>query len=93
MAKHNLNFRKTEEQYVEEIPVRVVEKTKTGFVSNCSRLNVRTHPHRGSDVLEIIEEDDEVTIKLSKSTKNWYFVQTESGAEGYCMADFVTLKK
>ena len=88
MAKHHMPSTEIEEQ-----PIKPVERTKVGVVSNCSRLNVRQNPHKGSEVLAIIEEDDEVIVKPSKSTRNWYFVQTESGVEGYCMTDFVALSE
>ena len=64
-----------------------------GIVANCDRLNVRKNPHRGSTVLTITEEDDTVEIDLSKSTKNWYYVVTESGVEGYSMRDYIVRKK
>jgi uncharacterized protein YgiM (DUF1202 family) len=73
--------------------VKPVEKTKTGVVSNCERLNVRKNPNRNAEVLTIIEEDDVVNVFPSKSTRNWFFVQTESGVEGFCMADYVTLDR
>lgn len=64
-----------------------------GTVVNCDRLNVRNNPHRGSEVLTIIEEDDTVEIVFGKSTKNWYYVKTESGIEGYSMRDYIVRKK
>lgn len=64
-----------------------------GTVANCDRLNVRKNPHRGAEVLTVIEEDDTVEITLSKSTKNWYRVKTESGIEGYSMRDYIVCEK
>lgn len=64
-----------------------------GTVANCDRLNVRKKPHRGSDVLTVIEEDDTVEIDVCESTKNWYYVKTESGVEGYCMKDYIVREK
>ena len=64
-----------------------------GVVANCDRLNVRKKPHRGQNVLTVIEEDEIVEITMHKSTKNWYFVKTESGVEGYCMADYIVRKR
>lgn len=69
------------------------EKLTFGVVAKCDRLNVRKKPHRTSEVLEIIEEDAPVTITMSKSTQNWYYVKTESGTEGYCMTDYIVRKK
>lgn len=91
MAKRNLYIPEQEQTVHHVTPV--IEQPKMGTVANCSRLNVRKKPHRGSEVVTIIEEDETVVITMSKSTRNWYYVKTESGEEGYCMADFIVLKK
>lgn len=70
-----------------------VTKTVYGIVANCDRLNVRKKPHRCSDVLTVIEEDEIVEITTYESTKSWYYVKTESGVEGYCMKDYIVRKK
>lgn len=90
MAKRNLYIPEVESDVEYTV---VEEKPVYGVVANCDRLNVRKNPHRGSDVRTIIEEDEEVTIIMSKSTRNWYYVKTESGVSGYCMADFIKRKK
>lgn len=92
MAKRNLYNPEQESMSVHTNPTTVT-KPVYGVVTNCTRLNVRKKPHRGSDVLEIIEEDDTVTIIMHKSTRNWYYVQTESGTEGYSMADYIVRQK
>lgn len=77
----------------EQYTVVTQYKPTYGTVTNCDRLNVRKNPHRSSDVLTVIEEDDTVEIVLSKSTKCWYYIITESGVEGYSMRDFIVSKK
>ena len=89
MAKHNLY---EVDRDHEQAPTPK-ERPKFGVVVNCDRLNVRKRPHRLSEVLTIIEEDESVTITMSKSTHNWYYVKTESGVEGYCMTDFIDRKR
>ena len=91
MAVHNLY--KPEQESVQYTVTTTEMKPTYGVVSNCDRLNVRKKPHRGQNVLTVIEEDETVEITMHKSTKNWYFVKTESGVEGYCMTDFIVLKK
>ena len=87
MAKHNLHEPEI------EVETSLEEKPRFGIVANCDRLNVRNKPNRSSEVLAVIEEDEEVAIFMSKSTRNWYYVQTESGVKGYSMADYIIRKK
>lgn len=91
MAKHNMY--KPEPGPMQYTTTTDAVKPVYGIVANCSRLNVRKKPHRSSEVLTVIEEDDIITIEMYESTRNWYYVKTESGVEGYCMKDFIVLKK
>lgn len=91
MAKHNLY--KPEQEPMQYTTTSTKPKTTHGIVTNCSRLNVRKRPHRSSEVLTILDEDDIVEITMYESTRNWYYVTTESGVVGYCMKDFIVLKK
>lgn len=80
----------TEEQTTveqEQVTATVMQK---GFVNGCIKLNVRTNPTIDSEVVEIINESDEVTIK--DVVNEWYSVTTEDGNEGYCMSKFITVK-
>lgn len=89
MAKHDLYKPEQESmQYTTAVP-----KPVYGTVANCDRLNVRKKPHRASEVLTVIEEDETVEITMYESTKSWYYVKTESGVEGYCMKDYIVRKK
>lgn len=92
MAKCDL-YKPEQEPMRQYTSTHMEVKPAIGVVANCDRLNVRKKPHRGSDVLTVIEEDNTVEIDLYKSTKNWYFVKTESGIEGYSMADYIVRKK
>lgn len=80
----------TEEQTTveqEQVTATVMQK---GFVNGCIKLNVRTNPTIDSEVVEIINESDEVTIK--DAVDEWYSVTTKDGNEGYCMSKFITVK-
>ena len=80
----------TEEQTTveqEQVAATVMQK---GFVNGCIKLNVRTNPTIDSEVVEIINESDEVTIK--DVVNEWYSVITKDGNEGYCMSKYITVK-
>lgn len=66
---------------------------KTGIVVGCARLNVRKKPNADAEVLHIIERSAKVIIDEENSTKNFYKVCTEVGAEGYCMKQFIEILK
>lgn len=92
MAKREL-YKPEQEPMRQCTTTRMEVKPVIGVVANCDRLNVRKKPHRSQNVLTVIEEDETVEIDLYKSTKNWYFVKTESGVEGYSMADYIVRQK
>lgn len=62
-----------------------------GFVSGCKKLNVRIEPSITSDVVCIVDEGTTLMIDQSESTDKWFKVYTETGVEGYCMKNFVTI--
>lgn len=64
---------------------------KTGIVIDCARLNVRKKPSADAEVVVIIERSAKVLIDKEQSTKNFYKVCTEAGAEGYCMKQFIKI--
>ena len=80
----------TEEQTIveqEQVAATVAQK---GFVNGCEKLNVRTNPTIDSEVVCIINKNDEVIIE--ESFGDWYSVTTKDGDEGYCMSKFITVK-
>ena len=70
-----------------EEPTTVTQK---GFVNGCEKLNVRTNPTTDSEVVCVINENDEVIIE--EAFDDWYSVTTKDGDEGYCMSKFITVK-
>ena len=64
--------------------------TQKGFVNGCEKLNVRTNPTIDSEVVCIIDKNDEVIIE--ETFGDWYSVTTKDGDEGYCMSKFITVK-
>ena len=64
--------------------------TQKGFVNGCEKLNVRTNPTIDSEVVCVINKNDEVIIE--EAFDDWYSVTTKDGDEGYCMSKFITIK-
>ena len=85
MAKRNLP---TSDVVTEE---RVTDE-KRGKVTNCQRLNVRKKPNKESEIQAVIQTGTEVTIDLTRSTRNWYNIRiVESGVSGFCMSEYVSV--
>ena len=73
----------------------VAPKTETvvyGTVVNCKNLNIRKRPTQKSEVIQIIEADSMVQVDKSKSTADFYKVCTATGAEGYCVKQYVKIQ-
>ena len=71
----------------EQVAVTVTQK---GFVNDCEKLNVRTNPTTDSEVVCVINKNDEVIIE--DVFGDWYSVTTKDGDEGYCMSKYITVK-
>ena len=67
-------------------------KTVKGVVANCAKLNVRVKPSISADVVTVLNSATEVEINADKSNKDWFFVRTAAGVEGYCMRKFVSAR-
>lgn len=79
-----------EEQTIVEQEQVATTVTQKGFVNGCVKLNVRTNPTIDSEVVCIINKNDEVIIE--DVFGDWYSVTTKDGDEGYCMSKFITVK-
>ncbi len=64
-----------------------------GIVTNCLKLNLRAEPTADSKVLLELKALDKVTVNMDKSTDEFYNVRSSSGAKGYCMRQFITIKR
>lgn len=73
---------------VEPAPVKPID----GIVSGCKKLNIRKESSFNSAIVCVVTAGTSLTIDPSESTDEWYRVYTESGVEGYCMKNFVTIK-
>lgn len=63
----------------------------TGVVAGCVKLNVRAEPKSNADVVCVINAKSELKIDMSKSDDDWFYINTASGVEGYCMRKFVNV--
>ena len=66
--------------------------TVTGIVSGCTKLNVRAKPNITANPVCVVDAKTELKIDEAKSNKDWFYVYTTAGAEGYCMRKFVEVK-
>lgn len=64
----------------------------TAFVTDCLRLNVRKEPSKESEVLEVVNVNDELVIGSDLENEEWISVKTPSGVFGYCMKKFLAVK-
>ena len=60
-------------------------------VNSSNGLKVRTAPDTDSDILTTLKFNEQVEI-LNGSYYDWYKVKTKDGQEGYCFAEFLTVK-
>lgn len=66
-------------------------ETIFGLVANCGSLNVRSQPRSNADVLCTIPCNSEVEIL--DDCNGYYSVITSSGVEGYCVKDYIVIRK
>lgn len=60
-------------------------------VNSESGLNVREQPDRNSRQVSRLNHNERVAI-ISKEYNGWYKVKLKDGTEGFCCADFLTIK-
>lgn len=78
-------------------PVMVQETVETvalpnivdGVVARCSKLNVREKPIVTSEIVCVLNVTSEIKIDVAKSTNDWFYVCCATGAEGYCMREYI----
>lgn len=64
----------------------------SGIVTNCLSLAVRSEPAIESKCLVALPVLASVDIDKTKSTDDFYRINTEDGIDGYCKKQFITLK-
>lgn len=79
-----------EYEAVAEFEPEVVE-TVGGHVVDCARLNIRSAPDKGAEVLCVVPAGAVLLVDMILVTRDWYKVCTEAGIEGYCMKKYVDI--
>lgn len=82
-----------EENIIPEIqePLPVTEPIMG--VVDCNRLNVRKEPNTDGEILCEIKVGTSVVIDEDESTEDFYKIFTVSGIEGFCMREFISIRK
>lgn len=73
----------------ETVETETLPDTVTGMVVGCAKLNVRSDASLFADVICTLDVMSEIMIDINKSTKDWFFVCTATGVEGYCLRKYV----
>ena len=74
-------------------PEEVTETAKetVGVVNDsCTVLNVRKEPSLEAEIICSINSGSKLVVDKAGSTDDWFKVCTETGAEGFCMKEYVT---
>ena len=69
------------------------DSTVVGYVSGCLKLNIREEGYLGANVVCVVPEKTALLIEVAESNDEWYKVYTETGMEGFCMKQYVTLSE
>ena len=80
------------EEVTKEAP-KEAESTVVGYVSGCLKLNIREDGYPGANVVCVVPEKTALLIEVAESNDEWYKVYTETGMEGFCMKQYVTLSE
>ena len=73
----------------ETVETKPLPEMVEGCVVGCAKLNVRSDASLFADVVCTLDVMSEIMIDVNKSTKDWLYVCTATGIEGYCMRKFV----
>lgn len=73
----------------ETVETKPIPDTVTGMVVGCSKLNVRAEADLFSNIVCVLDNRSEIAIDVNKSNRDWFYICTATGVEGYCMRKFV----
>ena len=76
-----------------EEATKEADSTVVGYVSGCLKLNIREEGYLGANVVCVVPEKTALLIEVAESNDEWYKVYTETGMEGFCMKQYVTLSE
>ena len=73
----------------ETVETVALPQTVEGVVAHCAKLNVRENATVDSGIVCVLDAMSEIEIDVNKSTSNWFYIYSATGAEGYCMRQYV----
>ena len=82
-----------ESEEVTKEATKEADSTVVGYVSGCFKLNIREEGYPGANVVCVVPEKTILLIEVAESNDEWYKVYTETGMEGFCMKQYVTLSE
>ena len=82
-----------ESEEVTKEATKEADSTVVGYVSGCLKLNIREEGYPGANVVCVVPEKTALLIEVAESNDEWYKVYTETGMEGFCMKQYVTLSE
>lgn len=72
---------------------KVEKKSLRGITTKTFLLNVRKEPNIDSEIIYRLDYSSLVMIDEENSTDEWYKIRTLNNIEGYCMKEYITLKR
>ena len=72
-----------------EVEIKTSTKIIKGVVSNCNRLKVRMEPNFDAITLRTVNSGTELTIDVTRSTKEWYYIPD---LNGFCTKEYITVR-
>ena len=72
-----------------ELEAEVINPIKIGTVANCEIVNFREQPSMSAKVLSVLKKGGNLTVDISRSTSDFYYVILPSGVEGWIKKEFV----
>lgn len=73
----------------ETVETKTLPDVVIGMVVGCAKLNVRAEANLFSDIVCTLNSQSEIEINVNKSTKDWFYICTATGVEGYCLRKYV----
>lgn len=64
----------------------VANEVTTGYVVDCSRLNIRVSPSLESDIIRVVDKGEKLPIYIAESTDGFY--KTDNG---YVMKKYISI--
>lgn len=67
--------------------------TKSGVVVNCLWAPVHKYPRNDSEIICELNALSEIVVDPKSSIGDFYYVHVPSGDEGYCLKEYVAVRR